>query len=62
MPTELPAPRTPTPPGDRDGGLRNVVAAGIMLVATVALLCGKVYPPLPAYSLNISPAELQLSP
>ena len=61
MPTELPDPRRPSPP-DRDPGFRNVVVAAVLLIGTIALICGRYYPPLSAYALTASPAELQLSP
>jgi hypothetical protein len=61
MPTLLPRRRTP-PPERRDPGIRDVLIAAVLLLATVGLICQKTYPPTPGYSLAASSSDLQLSP
>jgi hypothetical protein len=61
MPTPLPSRRTPPPPR-RDPGIRDVMIAAVLLLATVGLICQKTFPPTPGYSLAVSISDLQLSP
>jgi hypothetical protein len=59
MPTPLPSRRIPPP---RDPGIRDVMIAAVLLLATVGLICQKTFPPTPGYSLAVSISDLQLSP
>lgn len=63
MPTLLPKRRPVEPhPENRDSGLRDVIAAGAVLLMVLGLLCEQRLPPTPGYSLAQTPVEIQLSP
>ena len=63
MPTDLPPFKVHEEPAPQaDPASRNSWIATIVAISFLALLCTKLYPPLPGYSLAETPAELQLSP